>query len=243
MNGRATRSGKFSTSYAPLDRRRTTSTPSRAPRTTIRFPGIACNGSYATRALNTIDISCELSLGATAGPTQPRVGEIAEKPLQSNRRASATITVLLLVIGITSACTDSPTGPPPNSRWVGTWNLVSVNGLGLPAVTTVAGYNAHIFSRQLEVWPDTGYLYGDGIWRDSTMAALHCNPPGPPPGTQLCNASGFSVFSWVAFGDTLGFFRGSLYTGYVTLLKTFVWQPDGSLLKTDDSHVEVYRKP
>jgi hypothetical protein len=58
----------------------------------------------------------------------------------------------------------------------------------------------------------------------------------------MCNASGHSAFSWFANADTLTFFRSGLTSGYVVAVKTFVKQADGSLLKTDDSQVEVYRR-
>ena len=121
------------------------------------------------------------------------------------------------------------------SDWTGTWNLISVNGVSIfPANVTVLGFANRIFSRTLTVKGD-----GTATWSDSTLSALVCI--GQPAGT-LCNGSGQGTLAWVATGTSLKTVRITA-SGRLVTVKTFVKQPDGSLLKTDDSETEIYKKP
>jgi len=139
----------------------------------------------------------------------------------------------LVLVALPPSCKESTKPPDP---WVGTWHLVSVDSVATPANVTLNGYKSLVVLRTLDVWSR-----GTGIWTDSTLSASACDLHPPPSG--MCNASGSSLFSWTAVGDTLSFVR-TLGTsiGPVANWKTFVKQADGTLLKTDDNQTEVYRR-
>jgi hypothetical protein len=120
--------------------------------------------------------------------------------------------------------------------WLGTWTLFSVNGIaGAPINVLVLGYANRIVSRSITVKAD-----GTATWSDSTLSSQPCT--GQPAGT-LCDAGGRGTVAWVATnGLTLKAVRVVAATGRIATVKTFVKQPDGSLLKTDDGETEVYKK-
>lgn len=144
--------------------------------------------------------------------------------------------VLLMVL--LAGCGGADPIAPANA-WVGTWTLESVDGVTVPASTIILGYQQRVVSRVLELRVDDF-----SHWQDSTLSALHCIPVSPKgPGMPMCNASGSAYVTWDVDGDKLTVVRRSdLTLGYVVTLKTFIRQEDGSLLKTDDSQVERYRK-
>jgi hypothetical protein len=144
------------------------------------------------------------------------------------KRAAAVVMVALAL-----SCKDST---KPLDPWAGTWHLVSVDSVAVPADVTINGYETLVVQRTLDVGSK-----GTGVWTDSTLSASMCGLHPPPSG--LCDASGLAEFSWTAVADTLTFVRlTGMYIGYVAAVKTFVKQADGSLLKTDDNQTEVYRR-
>lgn len=128
----------------------------------------------------------------------------------------------------------SGTAAPGAAQWAGTYALVTLDGLPLPASRSFQGYPEKITNRTLVLAAD-----GTGTWQDSSSSALHC-VPASKTGPQ-CDASGRATVAWLATDNSLRVVR-SVTTGYVVASKLFVKQPDGSLLKTDDSATEVYRK-
>jgi hypothetical protein len=141
---------------------------------------------------------------------------------------------VLVLVALALSCKDT-TQPKPLDPWVGTWKLVSVDSVAVPANVTVLGSATLVVQRTLDVWSG-----GQGIWRDSTLSASTCGVRSPLP---MCDASGMSGFTWTVLGDTLSF--RSLFTttvGNVVAVKTFVKQADSTLLKTDDNQYEVYRR-
>lgn len=143
---------------------------------------------------------------------------------------------IVAAFALAAAC-GSASGPSAAaSRWTGTWTLVSDNGVPVPADIVILGYSERVVSRTLTILSD-----GTGIWADSSTSALNCIPPASK--TIQCNSSGGALVSWFPSGDTLIVARvASTVHGYVTGVKAFAIQSDGSLLKTDDSQVEVYRR-
>jgi len=144
--------------------------------------------------------------------------------------------IVMAVAVLAVACKDSS---GPQDPWVGTWDLVSVDSLSLPASYTILGAPAQAVFRTL-----TLYSSGKGLWTDSSFANFVGCDRGfnAGPGT-LCSTSGTAIVTWKANVDTLTVTRvfGSTL-GYVVPVKVFVKQADGSLLKTDDNQYEVYRR-
>jgi hypothetical protein len=143
---------------------------------------------------------------------------------------------VLLIAVIVAACSASDVTGPVNP-WLGTWTLESVNGVAVPASTLILGYQERVVSRVLEIRA-TGLSH----WRDSTLSALVCFQGQPGPGQPMCNASGSAVVDWDGADSALTVTAHDPVLGYVVRLKHFVLQADGTLLKTDDSQVERYRK-
>ncbi len=143
--------------------------------------------------------------------------------------------IVLAVVALALGCKDSG----PQDPWVGTWNLVSVDSLAVPATDSINGYEWIITSRRLDL-----YTGGRGIWMDSSMTrAIGCDLGFGAPPEKKCNASGMAMVAWEAVGDTLTVTRlFGQTTGYVIPVKTFYKQLDGSLLKTDEGAREVYRR-
>jgi hypothetical protein len=141
--------------------------------------------------------------------------------------------VSLLAFAAVAAC-GSDTTAPASSQFVGTWSLVSVNGVRVPADISVDGNATRVTGRHMTI--SAGAV---GAWHDTTDSQLAC-PLGIPSQVKVCPASGDAVLSWFANGDTLTVHASLVNDGYVVRWKTFVRQADGSLLKTDDSQTEVY---
>jgi hypothetical protein len=139
-----------------------------------------------------------------------------------------------LALAACGSSSSSPTAPAADP-WVGTWTLVSVNGVPVPADVTVLGYSTRVVSRTLTLTATVA------IWKDSSLSALLC--PGSNKVT-MCNASGAALMTWTATDSKLvAAVNPSTVSGYVVALKTFQKQSDGTLLKTDDSQTEIYRRP
>lgn len=156
------------------------------------------------------------------------------------------LALVCAVAAFALSCSDSTS---PQDPWVGTWHLLSVDSLSLPATDTIAvpvpgtgTFNNDpilVVYRTLDVRSG-----GQGIWRDSSFsAALGCGGGMGGSAGALCNSSGMAVFTWTATADTLTVTRVFATTvGYVMPVKTFVKQVDGSLLETDEYQYEVYRR-
>jgi hypothetical protein len=155
--------------------------------------------------------------------------------LQGNVSATA-ITGTLTGAGFTGdavTLTKAGVAVAGSSDWSGTWSLVSINGVApVPANTTILGYQARVVSRTLILNAD-----GTGTWADSTLTNLVC-APGTNPFT-LCNQSGSGTVAWTA---SVGILKTVRINGHLVAVKTFAKQPDGTLLKTDDSQTEIYRR-
>src|SRR6185312_13951070 len=123
--------------------------------------------------------------------------------------------------------------------WAGTWQLVSDNGVavgaGHPATTNVLGFAETVYGRTVTLAGD-----GTGTWADSTTSSLFCAPGSPP--AQQCQGGGRATVAWVVNGTTLTLAVNLTSAGRVDHQKTFTLQGDGSLLKTDDSEIEVYKR-
>jgi hypothetical protein len=141
---------------------------------------------------------------------------------------------VIVLVALALSCKDS-TSPKPLDPWVGTWQLVSVDSVAVPANVKILGVATLVVKRTLDVWSG-----GQGIWRDSTLSASTCGDRSPIP---MCDDGGIAGFTWTTLGDTLTF-RSLFATtvGYVVAVKTFVKQADSTLLKTDDNQTEVYRR-
>lgn len=143
-----------------------------------------------------------------------------------------------LTIGSVAALLSSCGGDTaPKNPLVGTWDLTTVNNVAVPADISILGYPARVVHRTIDVWEN-----GTAIWSDSSLNALTCIPPsktGP-----MCNASGGASGTWSATGIVSFVFARNAATtaGYVVSPKTFVLQADGTLLKTDDSQSESYKR-
>jgi len=142
--------------------------------------------------------------------------------------------IVMAVAVLAVACKDNS---GPQDPWVGTWDMVSVDSLSLPANYTIGGDSARAVFRTL-----TLYSSGQGMWQDSSLVANgSCGRKASP--NALCNTSGEAVVTWKASFDTLtvkSVFGETI--GTVAPVKVFVKQADGSLLKTDDNQYEVYRR-
>jgi hypothetical protein len=139
----------------------------------------------------------------------------------------------LIVVVLALSCKDST---KPLDPWVGTWKLVSVNTVALPASVTINGFGSLVVFRTLAVGSG-----GTGLWTDSTLSASTCGLRPPPSG--MCDAGGSSQFSWTVAGDTLTFLRTPVTgLGYVANRKTFVKHGDAWLLKTDENQTELYHR-
>ena len=125
------------------------------------------------------------------------------------------------------------TKAPNQAAWVGSYTLVSDQGQPPGATISVLGYPTQVFWRSFGLIAD-----GRGVWGDSTMSALNC-----PAGTvAMCSKSGTASVAWVANDATTLVLVSSVSNGYVVARKVFVRQADGTLLKTDDGQIEVYRR-
>ena len=140
--------------------------------------------------------------------------------------------LVCVVAAFAVACKDNS---GPQDPWVGTWDMVSVDSLPLPANYAINGDSARAVFRTLIL-----YSTGNGTWQDSSFVA---NGTCGRKAAYLCDASGEAVITWKASFDTLTVRSviGST-VGNVVPVKVFVKQADGSLLKTDDSQYEVYRR-
>jgi hypothetical protein len=144
------------------------------------------------------------------------------------RRATALALVMLCM-----SCKDST---KPLDPWIGTWKLVSVDAVAVPANVTINGFKSLVVQRTLSVGSG-----GAGLWTDSTLSASMCGLRPPPSG--MCDQSGSSLFSWTVVGDTLNFLRTPVTgMGSVANWKTFVKHGDSWLLKTDDNQTELYHR-
>lgn len=144
---------------------------------------------------------------------------------------------LVAVCFMLAACAGS-TDPTHGDPWVGSWNLVTVNGLPVPASigTTV------IVHRSLLVLSSTlgpNDVSGDDAWTDSTLSYAAC-PAGTAPGS-LCDDSGGFIGTWVANGATLTAGTNNPL-GHAPGTIIFVKQNDGTLLRTDGGLTEVYSR-
>ena len=140
--------------------------------------------------------------------------------------------LVCVVAAFAVACKDNS---GPQDPWVGTWDMVSVDSLPLPANYAINGDSARAVFRTLIL-----YSTGNGTWQDSSFVA---NGTCGRNASHLCDASGEAVITWKASFDTLTVRSviGST-VGNVVPVKVFVKQADGSLLKTDDNQYEVYRR-
>lgn len=121
------------------------------------------------------------------------------------------------------------------SSWIGTWNLVSVNGIAVPALITV-GLPARVVSRRLIVGPGRA-----GTWADSTLSGFACSPVRLTE--PFCNASGKASVTWSPVLNLISFsVLAGTSTGTVPSSKLFTRQADGSLTASSGSQSEVYRK-
>jgi hypothetical protein len=129
----------------------------------------------------------------------------------------------------------SSNAAPNQSAWVGTYVLVTDQGQPPGAAIAILGYPTRVASRTLLISGD-----GTGTWSDSTLSGLLCVPP--TQSGSLCNASGTASIAWAGPTSSSLTVVRSTNTGFVAASKSFVRQQDGTLLKTDDSQVEIYRK-
>ncbi len=143
-----------------------------------------------------------------------------------------------LVLTVVALALGCYTDTNPLDAWAGTWQLMSVDSLTLPATYLVGGNPAQIVYRTLYV-----YAGGQGLWMDSSQGVYQGCLGGISAADTICNTSGRAVVSWTAVADTLTVTRLLGTTlGYVIPVKTFVRQVDGSLVKTDEQQYEVYRR-
>jgi len=144
----------------------------------------------------------------------------------------------LVMVGAVLAlgCKDST---KPQDPWVGTWHLVTVDSVAVPASLQIDSFAARVVQKTLDV-----YAGGQGIWTDSSFwAGAGCDRGFNATPSTMCNTSGMTLFTWKAVADTLTtarVFGSSL--GYVRPVMTFVKQKDGSLLMADGIQTEVYRR-
>jgi hypothetical protein len=142
-------------------------------------------------------------------------------------KASLLGTLAVMLAG----CHDA-TAPIPS--WaIGTWTLTTVDNVALPASIVVNGYQTKVVARRMVVT-----AIDSAAWSDSTFSASICD--GLPTCT-LANVSNVGPFRWKTRGDTL-FVTHYFASDYPSPAKTFVRRADGTLLKTDDGQVEVYRR-
>jgi hypothetical protein len=140
----------------------------------------------------------------------------------------------VVALGVALGCGGATT-ERVDDPWTGTWSVVSVNGLAVPADVSGLGYSERVVSRTLDLLPG-----GTGTWKDSTLSALLCSSPTADT-TTLCNASGSATVTWLALGDTLIVLRNQSTTvGYVVSSKKFLRQLDGTLIRNADSKTESY---
>ena len=144
--------------------------------------------------------------------------------------------LFLVALGVAFGCGGATT-EHVDDPWTGTWSIVSVNGVAVPADVSGLGYSERVVSRTLDILPG-----GTGNWKDSTLSALLCSSPTADR-TTLCNASGSATVTWFASRDSLIVLKNqSTSVGYVVSFKTFAKQPDGTLIRNADSQTEVYRR-
>lgn len=124
---------------------------------------------------------------------------------------------------------------PGAASWTGSYNIVSVNGSPAPGSYVVLGYSSTVIDRALTLAAD-----GTGTWRDSSTSSLYC-PGGAKTGPQ-CSGSGKGSVAWTALANTLNVAIGAPFAGRFVSPKIFVRQADGTLLKTDDSEIEIYKR-
>ena len=150
------------------------------------------------------------------------------------------------------ACHNSSdsTGPvdDPGASFIGTWDLASVNGVAVPAHTTVSNDSVFVYGRTLVIERQSNGIddtEGLAAWSDSTMWKA-CGPTLP---SSICDASGSAMdLLWTinVNSDTITVARDpgfSLITGNVAESRAFVLQPDGTLLETAEGESDVYKKP
>ena len=142
----------------------------------------------------------------------------------------------LIALGVALGCGGAAT-EHVDDPWTGTWSVVSVNGEAVPADVSGLGYSERVVSRTLDLLPG-----GTGTWKDSTLSALLCSS-STADSTTLCNASGSATVTWSALGDSLIVLRNQSTTvGYVVSFKKFFKQLDGTLIRSADSQIEIYRR-
>lgn len=147
---------------------------------------------------------------------------------------SATITATATSGSTTVTGTNTVTVTP--SPWLGTWSLVSVNGLALPANFSQSGFATRVVSRSV-----TFVAGKNGTWADSSTSQLNCSPP-TFTGAQ-CNAGGKANITWSPGSTnslTMTPVSGTV-TGTVSS-KIFFRQADGTLTSNQGTQTEIYRK-
>jgi len=160
------------------------------------------------------------------------------------------IVIAVLVLAFV-ACKSSDVAAPvadPGATFIGTWDLVSVNGVAAPAHATVAGDSETVTLRTFTIERQStglGDIEGMAVWNDSTVWA-QCGPGLP---ARTCDASGTAtglLWTLSTNADSITVFRDpglTIQTGTIVASRTFVLQSDGSLLETDDAESDVYKKP
>jgi|GEM_PF-6710104 len=162
-------------------------------------------------------------------------------------------TVALALVALTvAACNRSSdaTAPvdDPGTSFIGTWDLASVNGVAVPAHTTISNDSVFVYGRTLVIErQSTGIEDTEGLaaWNDSTSWNA-CGAAQPSP---VCDASGTATdLLWnVNVGsDTITVSRDpgfSLVTGDVPATRALVLQSDGTLLESHQGESDVYKKP
>jgi hypothetical protein len=150
------------------------------------------------------------------------------------------------------ACHNSSdaTGPvdDPAVSFIGTWDLASVNGVAVPAHTTVSSDSVFVYGRTLVIERQSNGIddtEGLAAWNDSTSWKA-CGPTLPSP---ICGASGAATdLLWTVNvnSDTITVVRDpgfSLVTGNVLDSRMLVLQSDGTLVESDEGESDVYKKP
>jgi hypothetical protein len=148
----------------------------------------------------------------------------------------ATVTATATATEVTVLASQSFTFTP--SPWLGTWRLITVNGLALPAnIAVPASYSTRVVSRTMVIQPG-----GVGTFADSSFSTLWCNPP-TSSGPQ-CDGSGRADITWAAGSFSIGFgVESATVVGKAPSSRTFGLQADGSLITTlGGGQVEVYRR-
>lgn len=134
----------------------------------------------------------------------------------------------ILLVLVFAGCSE-PSAPKP--KYSGKWDLVSVNGLPVPAIYNLGSNGTTVRVESGQVW----FLYEDkASWRDSVVMTF-------TDGTKV-NLSKFGVASWSEYDGKLTLARTSSFDRLPSFAD-FVLQPDGTLLYASDGNpTEVYRK-